>query len=220
METFVDVVALSHKKCAVPIVGRLAYATRENFVGRVVDGYEADVSLLTRKTAEALCAVQSVLIEKGLGLIVLDAYRPLRAVKDFASWYRQPAGDYELERKSLHYPQLEKTDLVRLGYAPETVSRHCFGHAVDVSLIDLQTGQLLNMGSIFDFFGPASHHPEATAEIVGQEAFSNREILKNAMEQQGFVSYPYEYWHYDFHEQEVFDPVDVVITESFAGLNV
>ncbi len=38
-DVFVDVIALSKKRCLCPIQGSLAYATSENFLGRVVDGY-------------------------------------------------------------------------------------------------------------------------------------------------------------------------------------
>lgn len=56
----VDVIALGKKRCAFPIQGVLAYATEENFLGRVVDGYlpgASEVCLLSRKAAEQLCGI-------------------------------------------------------------------------------------------------------------------------------------------------------------------
>lgn len=82
-----DVITLSKKHCLSPIQGRLAYAGYENFIGRVIDGYSEDaddVCLLTKEAASALCDVQRELNQSGLGLYIFDAYRPLRAVKDFA----------------------------------------------------------------------------------------------------------------------------------------
>lgn len=61
----VDMTALSQKYCSFPIQGKLAYAGYENFVGRVIDGYAADVCLLARHAAQALCDVQSELNQKG-----------------------------------------------------------------------------------------------------------------------------------------------------------
>ncbi len=178
-------------------------------------------ALLSRKAAEQLCAVQNALNKQGLGLFVFDAYRPLRSVRDFSHWFHQPpANVYEKERKRLHFPNLEKTDLVRLGYAPDTVSRHCYGHAVDLSLIDLESRQLLDMGTIFDYFDAASHHPETSAEVIGKEAYRNRQVLTQTMQEFGFVAYPLEYWHFDYQEREMDEPADVVITPSLAGLNV
>ncbi len=220
----VDVIALSQKRCLSPIQGSLAYATSENFLGRVVDGYlpsASGICLLSRKAAEQLCAVQNALHKLGLGLFIFDAYRPLRAVRDFSNWFPQPpTSEYETERKLLHYPNLEKTDLTRLGYAPDKVSMHCFGHAVDLSIMDLKTHQLVNMGTIFDYFDPASHHPETPPEVIGEEAYRNRELLAQIMQEFGFVVYPLEYWHFDYHEQELREPADLEITPSLAGLNV
>lgn len=63
----VDVIALSQQHCAHPIRGNLAYASKENFVGRVVDGYCTDaneICLLARRAAHALCNVQRELNQK------------------------------------------------------------------------------------------------------------------------------------------------------------
>lgn len=219
-----DVIALSTRLCSHPIQGILAYATPDNFLGRTVDGYSPDAStvcLLTGKAARQLCLVQCALNNQGLGLFIFDALRPLRAVRDFSSWYHQPVADkHEQDRKKLHFPHLEKTDLTRLGYAPDKISRHCFGHAVDLSLIDLKTNQLLNMGTIFDYFDTTSHHPETSSEVIGEEAFHNRELLAKIMKQFGFIAYPREYWHFDYREQELDEPVDIPLTPTLAGLNV
>lgn len=220
----VDVIQLSKKRCPTPIQGSLAYALKENFLGRPVDGYSpnaAEVCLVSRKAAEQLCAVQNELHKQGLGLFVFDAYRPLRAVKDFSQWFHEPpASEYEKERKKLHYPNLEKTDLAPLGYAPNKVSRHCFGNSIDLALIDLSSGQLLDMGTLFDCFDATSHHPAASPEIIGNEAYQNRELLAQVMKKFGFVPYPLEYWHFDYQERELDEPGDIEITLSLSGLNV
>jgi len=202
--------------------GELAYATKENFLGRVVDGYLPDASrvcLLTRKAAEQLCLVQSALNRRGMGLFIFDALRPLRAVRDFGTWYGEPIQTaFEAHRKQLHFPHLDKPDLVRLGYAPDSISRHCFGHVVDLSLIDLRTNELLDMGTIFDYFDVTSHHPEASADVIGEVAFRNRQILTDTMEAFGFLGYAKEYWHFDYKETELVDPVDMEITSDLLGL--
>lgn len=223
-DVLVDVIALSEKRCSSPIRGALAYATRENFLGRVVDGYSPSAShvcLLSRKAAEHLCSVQNALNAQGLGLFIYDAYRPLRAVRDFSAWVHEtPGSAQEQERKALHYPHLEKTELAPSGYIPDAVSRHCFGHSVDVSLIDSKTNQLLDMGTIFDYFDSSSHHPDTPPERIGDAAFRNRQLLAQAMLQGGFIAYPLEYWHFDFRERELTEPADLEITLSLAGMNV
>ncbi len=218
----VDVIKLSETNCSHKISCLLAYATKENFLGRIVNGYHADaahIALVTPKTAQALCQVQNQLNQKQLGLFVFDSFRPLRAVRDFKAFMHEPVhGDYELVRKQIHYPHVEKDQFSILGYVADEVSNHCFGDTIDLSLIDLQTGKLLDMGACFDFFDPISH-ATATAKDIGQIAYDNRLILSEAMITAGFIPYEKEFWHYEFHEREVETPLDFAITAELQGLN-
>jgi len=222
LEVLIDLVALSEKNCKFAIQSRLDYATKENFIGRIIDGYSADavdVCLMEKQAAHALCEVQNELNQSNLGLYVFDAYRPLRAVKDFAQWFSEPAAnDYELERKRIHYPNIAKTDLAPLGYAPSTISKHNFGHVVDLTLINLKTNEFLDMGVCFDYFDELSH-ATATVEQMGQQAIENRDLLSHVMQKYGFKPYDKEYWHFEFHRQEVNEPMDIPITRELKNLN-
>src|SRR5579883_386730 len=108
----IDVVALSQQHCPIPIMGDLKYSYQENFVGRRIAGYETDqrdICLLAPNAATRLCQVQNFLVHHyRLSLLIFDAYRPLRAVKDFVNWFSLPPTPYELERKAIHFPKLEK----------------------------------------------------------------------------------------------------------------
>ena len=78
-QVLTDVIAMSKKLCTFPIHGKLAYASRENFLGRIVDGYFAnadDVCLLTKETAHALCQVQNDLNQQQLGLFIFYDISP------------------------------------------------------------------------------------------------------------------------------------------------
>lgn len=86
--------------------------------------------------------------------------------------------------------------------------------------MDLTTGQLLEMGTVFDYFDAASHHPETLVETIGEEAWRNRELLAQVMQEAGFVAYPLEYWHFDYQERELHEPADPEITPDLANLNV
>src|SRR6476646_8497960 len=55
------------------------YATANNFTGAPLPGYDAARILLRREVAQALGRVQRRLRTGGLGLRVLDGYRPVRA---------------------------------------------------------------------------------------------------------------------------------------------
>lgn len=218
----VDVIPLSQQHCTYPIRGNLAYAKKENFVGRIIDGYCADadnICLLARKAAHALCNIQNELNSKHLGLFIFDAYRPLRSVRDFAGWYHKPIeNDYEQQRKTIHYPNITKPDLVTGGYAPDTISRHNFGRAVDLTLVNLKDGSFLDMGSCFDFFDKLSHLT-MMPEQIGDLAYKNRQLLCEVMIRHDYVSYEYEWWHFDYHLLEVDEPMDLVIDATLKGLN-
>src|SRR5919106_5541015 len=62
------------------------YATRNNFTGERLPGYEAPRVLLRREVAAALGRVQSRLRSGGLGLRVFDGYRPVRATLAMVDW--------------------------------------------------------------------------------------------------------------------------------------
>ncbi|RIB09271.1 hedgehog signaling/DD-peptidase zinc-binding domain-containing protein [Gigaspora rosea] len=169
------------------------------------------------KAAKALCLTQSYLNEKyGYGLFVYDAYRPKRAVQDILSWSKQPPSDeYELERKQKHYPNIEKSQLFDLGYVCED-SGHCYGNTVDVVLQVIKTGEILDMGAIYDFMDKISHSTADSTQI-GEVAYKNRLILSEAMQQFGFLPYTVEFWHFSHggeEGREVKVPLDEVITRK------
>ena len=219
----IDVIKLSQQDCQHPIQCQLAYATKDNFLGRIVNGYHPDaphICLMTRSAAEALCDVQNALNKKQLGLFVFDSYRPLRAVKDFKEWMSQPSNDeHELARKKIHYPNVEKTQLAALGYVCDDVSNHCFGDTIDLSLMDIRSGKLIDMGACFDYFDELSF-PTTPVEKIGLEAHRNRLILTEAMQAAGYQPYDKEYWHFTYHKREVEMPLDIEITPELAGLGV
>ena len=222
----VDVVALSKQNCQHPIQAKLKYGTTENFVGRIIDGYDPSVThiaLMTPKAAKSLCDVQKHLNKKyQLGLYVYDAYRPKRAVQDWLKWSQQPpTNEYELIKKAEHYPHINKSELFSLGYVNED-SSHCYGNTVDLVLIDLKTQHTLDMGAQFDFMDELSHYT-ATVEQIGAEAIKNRKILRDAMEQFSFQAYAKEFWHFCYGGRaghEVNKPLDVEITPDLIGIGV
>ncbi len=226
LDKLVDVVALSQKECLRPIQAYLVYATTENFVGNIIEGYTPDLTdfaLLTREAGIALCKVQNDLIKQhDLGLLIFDTYRPKRAVLNFADWSKQPVahnaqGHHELARKEIHYPHIEKNQLFDLGYVALD-SQHCYGHTVDLVLIDKDCNEL-DLGACFDFMDTRSHL-SATADEIGEKAFQYRQILIETMKKHGFLTYPYEFWHYSYKEKAIVEPMDFVITEELKGLNV
>lgn len=167
----------------------MRYAGPANFTGRPVPGYEAGVCLLTRQAAEALARAQASLASRGLGLKVLDCYRPVRAVQSFMAWARDP-GDQLMAAR--HYPRVPKSELFARGYIAEK-SGHSRGSTVDVTLIALPDGSERDMGGIYDLFDPTA---EALSPDVSRDARDSRMLLRSAMEEAGFVPYEPEWWHF------------------------
>ena len=80
---------------------------------------------------------------------------------------------------------------------PANGSVHNRGGAVDVSLVDLATGEELYMPTEFDYFGDLASHGWTIG--LSAEQIANRELLKTMMEQVGgLASYSAEWWHYSW----------------------
>jgi len=215
MTALIDAVTLSKKLCEIPIRCELKYATNDNFIGRLIDGYDENVKhvcCLTEKASVYLCDVQNYLYNQyNYSLLVCDAYRPRRAVVDFIEWVKQPpANQREIDQKTKHYPRLEKHQLFELGYLADD-SEHCYGNTVDVVLVDARSGSPLNMGTCFDFMDELSHGA-ATEKDIGKTALQLRQLLSQAMQEFGFVPYSKEYWHFSHPlALEIDTPIDIPI---------
>ncbi|MEU9378958.1 M15 family metallopeptidase [Streptomyces sp. NPDC048255] len=169
----------------------MRYAGARNFTGGVVDGYEEPVCLLGRSAAEALRRAQRGLLRRGYTLRVYDCYRPQRAVDHFVRWARKPDGPGDARTKAEFYPNVERGRLIAEGYIAEK-SGHSRGSTVDVTLVEL-SGREVDMGTPFDYFDPLSHTDDPR---IGAAARANRQLLKRALGEQGFVNLPEEWWHF------------------------
>ena len=115
--------------------------------------------------------------------------------------------------KSYFYPNLDKCVLIPSGYIAEK-SGHSRGSTIDLTLFDIATGQEVDMGTPFDWFGQESHpdwcgNPE-TGEYTGdcpgntlpadgkinEIQFKNRMILRRAMMRHDFQPIQKEWWHF------------------------
>lgn len=167
----------------------LRYCLNNNFVGQPIDGYNAEVCILSNQAALALKKVQDELKKQNLTLKVYDAYRPQRAVNHFSKWAKR-VNDTLMKQK--FYPDVDKRNLFKEGYIASR-SRHSSGSTLDLTIVDLKTGRALDMGTPYDYFGKASWflHDNLT-----ETQKSNRMLLHNMMTKHGFRHYPQEWWHF------------------------
>ena len=152
------------------------YAGAGNFTGAPLPGYQANRVLLHREVAEALGRVQARLRTGGLGLRVFDGYRPVRATLAMVAWAERTG----------------RRDLLGDGYIARR-SRHNLGVAVDLTMVDLETGTEVPMGTPYDTFTEEAHTANATGRVLRY-----RQILVRVMESEGFANYEKEWWHFSY----------------------
>lgn len=166
------------------LVYDLRYATTNNFMHRMMYPKNTDETFLRMPAAMALKQVQNELNEKGLGLKIFDAYRPYSVTVKF--W-------------NLVYDE-------RYVANPAKGSGHNRGIAVDLTIINLKTGEELNMGTGFDNFTDSAHHSFAN---LPKEVLENRNLLKTTMEKYGFKLFETEWWHYFLADGDKFEVLDI-----------
>lgn len=171
------------------IMIEMKYFTKDNFVGSVVDGYEANKCLMTESAAKALVKAQKLAKKKNLSLLVHDCYRPQRGVDHFIRWSKDKK---DTKTKFDYYPHLPKDKLFKLGYIAEK-SGHSRGSTIDLTLYNLKKKRPLNMGTIYDFLDPLSNTDNPA---ISKKERWNRQVLVKIMKKAGFKNYSKEWWHY------------------------
>ena len=95
------------------------------------------------------------------------------------------------------YPDVEKRNLFKEEYIA-TRSGHSRGSTLDLTIIDGNTQQPLDMGSPYDFFGRESW---VDYEEINAKQRKNRTLLQSVMKKYGFRNYPKEWWHFTLRNE-------------------
>jgi D-alanyl-D-alanine dipeptidase len=124
----------------------------------------------------------------GLGLLLFDGYRPWSITKLF---WDAVDGDQRLFVAN-----------------PAEGSRHNRGCTIDLSLYHLATGLEAVMPSQFD-----EMNEKAYPDYMGgsAEARALRDVLRRAMEAEGFAVHPREWWHFDYRDWQEYAIMDTVL---------
>lgn len=168
----------------------LKYATSDHKFLNLPEGdlllpkfYTVNECLVLSKAAKLLKIAQDSLKKirefdgktypNGIGLKIWDGYRPLSV--QYLFWEIYPNPVYIAN--------------------PANGSKHNRGGAVDLTLVDLLTGNDLKMPTPFDDFSEKASHGYNS---FSQEILNNRALLKSIMSQvAGMVIYDAEWWHYE-----------------------
>lgn len=157
----------------------IRYATENNFLNTPM--YSQAKAFLQRPAAEAVVRANQKLKILGYGLLIHDAYRPWYVTKVF--WDATP------------------TELRDFVADPSKGSRHNRGCAVDLTLYNLNNGKPVTMPSLYDEMSERSY-PSYTGGT--EEEGKLRDLLRSAMEEQGFTVFKYEWWHFDYKDWEAY----------------
>ena len=160
---------------------------------------------------ERLVRINQRLAPMGFELFVWDGYRPIETQSGLWDYFeaavrreRPVAGEADIEAAVVKYVS-DPRDFRRDDST--TWPAHSTGGALDLTLRDRATRQLLDMGAAFDEMAAISHSDAlerhlAAGDIKETNApLTNRRILHWAMSTEGFVNYPLEYWHFDWGNQ-------------------
>jgi len=166
----------------------IRYAGSNNFLGKPV--YKEARAFLQRPAAEALLAAHKELARDGYGLMIHDGYRPWAITKLFwdmtSGFQREFVAD------------------------PRTGSKHNRGCAVDLTMYDLATGQVVQMPGGYDEMSPRSYpdYPGGAPEARGR-----RDLLRKVMERHGFTVESNEWWHFNFKDWQLYPILDIAFSE-------
>jgi len=170
----------------------IRYAQSNNFLSTPL--YAQARAFLQRPAAEALLRALKKLQPLGYGLLIHDAYRPWYVTEIF--WEATPP------------------DKRMFVADPQKGSRHNRGCAVDLTLYDLATGKPIEMPGLYDEMSERSF-PNFPGGTSLQRW--HRDLLRRAMESEGFTVDENEWWHYDYKDWRSYPILNVPFEDLQAG---
>jgi zinc D-Ala-D-Ala dipeptidase len=170
----------------------IRYATTNDFLGTPV--YTQARAFMQRPAAEALVRALHKLQPLGYGLLIHDAYRPWYVTKIF--WDATPPEG-----------KIFVAD-------PKEGSRHNRGCAVDLTLYDLASGKPIEMPGTYDEMSPRSF-PDYPGGTSLQRW--HRDLLRRAMESEGFTVYEHEWWHFDYKDWHEYPILNIKFEDLHSG---
>ena len=129
-----------------------------------------------------------------MGIKIFDGYRPYKATVKF----------YEVYHDTTYVA------------SPYSGSRHNRGCALDLTVVDLKTGEELKMPTGYDSFSKQAWPSTPVADPLVRK---NRALLISIMDKHGFNISTSEWWHFDFRGWKNFEVMDIDFEELAAKDN-
>lgn len=168
----------------------IVYATTRNFTGAHV--YARAACYLVPEASDLLHRAVALAARQGYGLHVYDGFRPSEA--QWKLWHHTPDPEFISD--------------------PRRGSPHSMGAAIDLTLVDATSGEILDMGTGFDDLRPLSHHGNLE---IAPEAQAHRMTLLGIMTAAGWDFFRNEWWHYQVFNARARYPV---LTDRAAGTHL
>jgi D-alanyl-D-alanine dipeptidase len=154
-------------------------------------GYSPE--FLVRKTVAEKLVRAGKSLPDHLFLLVKETLRPIS--------FQKFIFNRRLSRLIAENPELSETDLIELNsryIAPPRVAGHPTGGAFDVTLCDT-VKQEMDLGCNYDEDEKSSSgRCFSFFESLSKEAAANRRVLFECLIGQGFINYPFEWWHWSY----------------------
>ena len=173
----------------------------EKFYNRVgsENGTEAWVTV---STAQKLAKAQAIFQADGKCLVINDAYRPFSVTQKFQQAYR-----VYLNTKTTSFKKKWFGTLGESWFLAQKASSHNYGIAVDVSLKDVKTNQVMDMPT-------AMHNLDYRAAQynwcnVNAPACENARSLARVMKMVGMKTLKSEWWHFQDGTTPSTAPIDI-----------
>ena len=156
----------------------LRYLSKNNFIGKPIEGYQKSNIIVSSEAAKALKKIQQI----------------QQAVAHFVRW-ALVLNDTLMKQQ--YYPEISKAALFEQGYIASK-SSHSRGSTIDLTLMSTATKKEIDMGSSYDYFGIQSH---PFYKNISKKQKENRMLLRNTMLANGFKPFENEWWHFTLKKE-------------------
>lgn len=181
------------------VLVELKYSTTDNFFGKDVYGelencyMQPEVAQMLKQSYDHLQQSQPALT-----FLIYDAVRPQSV-------------------QQVLWDELDKPESLKPLYVadPQKGSLHNFGVAIDLTLALKDSGEPLDMGTGYDYFGYLAY-PDREEQMLNegkiiQAQVDNRKVLRAVMKAGGFTGIGSEWWHFNaFSRKEAGEKFEIV----------